>query len=130
MSLYSSRSASNASMSSSTAADSSVTGASAPGVTATTIRIGRYVAKPDLQTDFLARQTGTYDPPEVAAQTAQAFVDIYNSVFEMYGRKVEIVNINGTGGGSDAVAARRDAATAAAKKVFAVVGGQIGRAHV
>ena len=52
-------------------------------------------------------------------------MDIYNSVFELYGRKVEIVNINGTGGGADAVAARRDAATAAAKKVFAVVGGPI-----
>ena len=48
------------------------TGASAPGVTATTIRIGRYVAKADLQTDFLARQTGTYDRAVEAIKAAKA----------------------------------------------------------
>lgn len=100
-------------------------GAPVRGVTADTIRIGRYVAKPDLQADFLARQTGTYDSPEAAAQTFENYVDIYGSVFELYGRTVEVVPIEGTGGGADAVAARRDAATAEAKNVFAVVGGPI-----
>src|SRR3974390_342316 len=39
-------------------------GATAPGVTADTIRIGVYIAKPDPIGDALLKATGTYDPPD------------------------------------------------------------------
>lgn len=98
-------------------------GATAPGVTADTIRIGVYIAKPDPIGDALLKATGTYDPPDNTYTAYQKYAAIYAGMYELYGRKVQIVRINGTGSISDPVAARADADTAASKGVFAVVGG-------
>ena len=50
-------------------------------------------------------------------------MNLYGNVLELYGRKIQLVRIDGTGGISDAVAARADADKAAAAGVFAVIGG-------
>jgi hypothetical protein len=48
---------------------------------------------------------------------------LYAGVYQLWGRKIQLVRIDGTGSSSDAVAARADADRAAAAGVFAVLGG-------
>jgi len=84
-------------------------GASSPGVTADTIKIGYYIAKPDPIFDTLAKQAGAYDPPENSVAGFKQYVQLYSSVYNLYGRKIQLVKIQGTGTSSDAVAARADA---------------------
>jgi hypothetical protein len=98
-------------------------GATSKGVTADTIKIGYYIAKPDPIFDVALRQTGAYDPPDDTAKAWESYAKLYASIYELYGRKVEMVRINGTGAFNDAVAARADADRAASQGVFAVVGG-------
>jgi hypothetical protein len=98
-------------------------GDTSPGVTATTIKIGYYSAKPDPSFDTALRLAGAYDSPEKSAQAYKDYAEIYQHLYETYGRKVELVKIQGTGLGTDEVAAKADADQAAAKGVFAVMGG-------
>jgi hypothetical protein len=98
-------------------------GATSPGVTATTIKLGYYSAKPDPIYDAIFKAAGAYDSPESTAQAVKNYVDIYAHQYETYGRKVELVNIQGTGSSTDEVAAKADADKAAAAGVFGVIGG-------
>jgi hypothetical protein len=98
-------------------------GATTPGVTATAIKIAYYVAPPDPSGDALLKQLGLYDTPAAAEQTVKDYVAIFNSVAEMYGRKVELVKLDGTGLSTDEAAARSDALKAKELGVFAVIGG-------
>ena len=98
-------------------------GATSPGVTATTIKIGYYSAKPDPLYDPILKAAGAYDSPEDSAKAVQDYVDIYAHQYEMSGRTVELVKIQGTGASTDEVAAKADADKAAAAGVFAVIGG-------
>jgi hypothetical protein len=98
-------------------------GATTKGVTGDTIKIGYYIAKPDPIFDTLAKQAGAYDTPESVEQAVKDYVQLYGSVYNLSGRKIELVKIQGTGLASDAVAARADADRAAAQGVFAVIGG-------
>lgn len=99
------------------------TSTSTPGVTADTIRIGYYSAKPDPQLDALARAAGAYDPPAQTEAAAKQYVEIYENMYETYGRKIELVKIQGSGTGSDEIAAKNDALAAKQANVFAVLGG-------
>ncbi len=98
-------------------------GATTPGVTADTIRLGYYVAKADPIGDALLKMAGAYDTPAATSQAYKNYAEIFASQYELYGRKVQMVPIEGTGSLSDPVAARADADRAAAKNVFAVMGG-------
>src|SRR5436190_14775972 len=98
-------------------------GATSPGVTADTIRIGYYMAKPDPAFDALTKAAGAYDTPASIDQTTKNYVQIFANMYELYGRKIQLVRIDGTGTLSDEVAARADAKKAAADNVFAVIGG-------
>jgi Periplasmic binding protein len=99
-------------------------GATAPGVTADTIRVAFYVAKPDIQSDTLLRATGAYDSPEQQKQGIKDYLEIYKSLTETYGRKIDLVYLQGTGLSTDATAARADAIKAADElHVFAVING-------
>ncbi len=98
-------------------------GATAPGVTATAIKIGYYIAKPDPTLDGVLAKAGAYDPPDKTAQAIKDYSAIYGGTFELYGRKVQLVRIDGSGASADSVQARADADRAAAAGVFAVVGG-------
>ncbi len=98
-------------------------GATSPGVTATTIKIGYYIPKPDPTLDGVLAQAGAYDPPDKVVQAYKDYAAIYGGTYELYGRKVQLVRIDGSGASTDSVQARADADRAAADGVFAVVGG-------
>jgi hypothetical protein len=99
-------------------------GATAPGVTKDSITIAFYVAKPDPQTDALLKAVGAYDSPEQQIQGVKDYVDIFKSTHELYGRKIKLVFLHGTGAATDATAARADAIKAADElHAFAVIGG-------
>jgi hypothetical protein len=97
-----------------------------PQVTADTIRIGFYLSKPDPVTDGLLKATGTYDTPAKVEATIRDYVQLFQSQYQLWGRKIELVKIQGTGAGDDEVAAKADADKAAKQlHVFAVIGGPI-----
>ncbi len=98
-------------------------GATTPGVTATTIKVGYYIAPPDPTGDALLRAVGAYDSPAQVEATTKNFVAEFNAVAETFGRKVEAVKIEGTGLSTDEAAARQDAIKAKELGVFAVIGG-------
>ena len=99
-------------------------GATSPGVTATTIKIGYYVSPPGPY-DILLKGAGAYDSPDANAQGYQDYFQIYEHLYELYGRKLQLVRLNGTGPSDDEAAAKADADHAAAEGVFAVVGGPL-----
>jgi hypothetical protein len=101
------------------------TGATSPGVTASTIKIGYYIGKPDPTYDPLLKAAGAYDSPDASAKAYEDYLDIYAHRYELYGRKIVPVRIDGSGASKDEVAARADADKAAAAGVFAVVGGPL-----
>ncbi|HUI47421.1 MAG TPA: hypothetical protein VL119_01915, partial [Acidimicrobiia bacterium] len=71
-------------------------GATSPGVTGTTIKIGYYIPKPDPTLDGVLAQAGAYDPPSETAQAYKDYSAIYGGTFELYGRKVQLVRIDGS----------------------------------
>jgi hypothetical protein len=100
-------------------------GATSPGVTGDVVKVVFYQADPALDplTAATAENAGADINPETAAQTVRDFVQLYNRLFETYGRTVEVEGYVGTGAGSDAEAARADAIAIAEKEPFAVIGG-------
>ncbi len=98
-------------------------GTTAPGITADTIKIARYVAKSDPAVDAYLSSIGARDEPETVQETYENFLDMYNAMAETYGRTIEVVELEGTGTSTDAVAARADALKAKELGVFAVIGG-------
>jgi len=98
-------------------------GATSPGVSADTIKIGYYTAKPDPTYDPILKAAGAYDSPEASAKAYQQYIDIYSHQYNLYGRKIELTQIKGSGSSTDEVAAKADADKAAAAGVFAVIGG-------
>lgn len=96
-------------------------GATAPGVTATTITVAVYQAPPGDLASALQAQS---DPPDVAFATAQKLVDEFNHLFTMSGRQVKLVRFQGSGISTDETAARADAIKVADDlHAFASLGG-------
>jgi hypothetical protein len=99
-------------------------GATAPGVTADTIKVVLYEPAPDPLIDQILAAIGFDDTPENTLATYQGYIDIYQHYFETYGRKIQLIQFSGTGGSSDEVAARADATKIASDiQPFAVFGG-------
>lgn len=100
-------------------------GATSPGVTDDTVRIVYYQTDPALDplTAATVGGAGADVDPESARRTVKGFVDLYNGIFETYGRTVEVEVYVGTGAGDDEAAARSDAIAIAEKEPFAVVNG-------
>src|SRR5690606_33516651 len=100
-------------------------GATYEGVTEDTVKGVYYQADPAL--DPLAAApvagAGAQIDPESARRTVRGFVDLYNDMFETYGRTVEVEVFVGSGPGDDEAAARADAIEIAEKEPFAVIGG-------
>jgi hypothetical protein len=95
-----------------------------PGVTANSITIAYYVAKPDPQTDALTRAVGAYDTPDQVTAGLKDYMQIFGKYSELYGRKINLVLLHGTGTATDDTAARADAIKAADElHAFAVIGG-------
>ena len=100
-------------------------GATSAGVTADAVTVVFYRADPALDplTAATIENAGADVNPESAADTVQGFADLYNQVYETYGRTVDVEVFTGTGAGDDTVAAQADAIEIAEKDPFAVIGG-------
>ena len=100
-------------------------GATSPGVTADEIKLVYYNADPaiDPLAAATATQAGVDVDPEAEVATIQGYLDVYNEVFETYGRTVTLEVYTGTGANDDAEAALADAIAIAEKEPFAVIGG-------
>lgn len=96
-------------------------GGTSPGVTAKTIKIVYFMAP---KNDITASIAGQLDTPTATIASVRAYVRMFESTFETYGRKVEIVPYTGTGIGTDETAARADAVKVATQiKAFASING-------
>lgn len=96
-------------------------GATSSGVTGSTVTVAYYLPPPGGLTSALP---GATDPPAVTLAIAQAFVGMLNRIVPLWGRRVVLVPFDGTGGSTDAVAARADAVTVAqGLHAFASIGG-------
>jgi hypothetical protein len=100
-------------------------GATSSGVTADEVKIIYY--QPDPTTDpagaALLSATGADLDPDSAYEVVKDYADLYNSVFETYGRHVTVERFLATGPGTDAAVARADAIAIAERHPFAVVNG-------
>jgi hypothetical protein len=99
-------------------------GSTAPGVTADTIKVAVYQVKRDVVGASIIDSAGGLDSPEAVADTYRAFTEFFRRHYETYGRKVELVFVQGTGSGTDEAAAKADAIRVATEvKAFAALGG-------
>src|SRR4051794_6100962 len=100
-------------------------GSTYQGVTANSIKVVLYLPEEhDPVLSFAYGAIGASDTNAQTAQTVQDFVTFFQTYYETYGRKVDLVPYSATGTILDEVAARADAVhIAEAIKPFAVVGG-------
>ncbi len=100
-------------------------GATAPGVTADEITLVNYVGQAnDPIIAYITSAINNDDTTQQYFDTMKGLVQYYQAFYELYGRKINLVTFEGTGGALDDVAARADAATIAEQyKPFAVLGG-------
>ena len=96
-------------------------GATSAGVTGSTVNLVYYQAQPGGLASAVTSAAGT---PAQALATVQAYVAMFNHVYEMYGRHVDLIVFNATGAATDPVAAHADAITVAQQlHAFASIGG-------
>jgi hypothetical protein len=107
-------------------------GATATGVTEDEILIVRYVLNPEVDPTLtaLASGVGADTDPETSNQAIFEFADVYNEVFETYGRRVVVEPYLATGRQDDEEAARADAIAIAEMEPFAVITGPLQAAPV
>ncbi|HEX5587641.1 MAG TPA: hypothetical protein VFZ17_10050, partial [Acidimicrobiia bacterium] len=99
-------------------------GATAPGVTATTIRVVLYQSQPDVLEQAFFEETGSDESLEKERQTTQAYVDYFSAHYELSGRKVDMVTLKASGAPDDPIAAKADAIKVATElHAFASFGG-------
>jgi hypothetical protein len=100
-------------------------GATATGVTADTVRVVFYAPEESADLASLLGGMGADDSAEERTETLQQYLDLYASVTEQYGRRIELVPFAATGAPDDVVAARADATDVIALEPFAVIGGPV-----
>ena len=95
-------------------------GVTSSGVTGTTINLVYYQAQPG------GSRRPSRAPPgrRAGVRHRQSYVDMFNKVYEAYGRHVNLIQFTATGSESDPVAAHADAVTVAQQDhAFASIGG-------
>lgn len=97
------------------------------GVTAETIDVVFYQSNPsDLLLQALFDLIGNDDTNEQILATIHNYINMYEALYETYGRKVNLITFEGTGTATDEVSAVADAETIARDYApFAVVGGPL-----
>lgn len=100
-------------------------GATAHGVLEDSVLVVYYLPNPALDPLGAAavEEAGGDTSLDTSRLVIDRYVDLYNKIYETYGRTVEFQVYIGTGAGSDAAAARADAIAIADLQPFAVVGG-------
>ena len=93
----------------------------ANGVTGTAVNVVYYQMQPGGLTSVIQGAAGT---PAQGLATVQAYVAMFNRIFEMYGRHVNLIPFTASGADSDPVAAHADAITVAEQDhAFASING-------
>lgn len=100
-------------------------GATSTGVTADEITIVNYVGQEgDPIIAYITDAINNDDTTQDYFDTMKGLVDYYSAYYELYGRTINLVTYEGTGGATDEVAARADAAAIAEQySPFVVLGG-------
>lgn len=98
-------------------------GATSAGVTDETIKVVYYVQNPGGLVEGAVTDTGADMDAQHRVETVEGYVDLYNAVFETYGRRVEVEVFPASGDAADTAAAQADAIAIAEKEPFAVLGG-------
>lgn len=100
-------------------------GATSPGVTGETITLVIYVS-PDTDPiiEYITAAIKNEDTNDQVKETWQGYADMFNALYQTYGRKIDVKFLDASGGAQDEVAARADAVKVAEElKAFAVLGG-------
>jgi hypothetical protein len=71
-------------------------GATSMGVTATTVKVIMYRPKDNAAVDAILRETGTYTPASAERQQFQLVADWINKHYQLYGRKIIPIYVQGT----------------------------------
>jgi hypothetical protein len=101
-------------------------GATAQGVTADSVKVVLYEAQPnDPVISFITAAIKDNDTNAQNEATYRGYIKMFESLFQTYGRKVDLQIVQASGVSTDEVAARADAAKVAALKPFAVWGGPV-----
>ena len=102
-------------------------GATAPGVTADTIKVVAWLPSEDDPVRALLLQRIGFDATNAELREAyEGFVEIFQSSYQTYGRRVELDFVEASGSILDNTAARADAVRAAEELgAFAVLGGPV-----
>ncbi len=96
-------------------------GATSSGVTGDTINVVYYQAQPGGLASTISGAAGTNAQ---ALATAQAYVAMFNQVYELYGRHVNLIPFTASGADADPVVAHADAVTVAQQlHAFASING-------
>lgn len=96
-------------------------GSTYQGVTATQIKVVRYIPLSDPATDAVAQGLGAYDPPQDIDRISEVLRRYFNTHFETYGREVVFERVAASGPSDNDQTARADAAKIADEiKAFAV----------
>jgi hypothetical protein len=100
-------------------------GATDQGVTAEEITVVQYLGQEaDPIIAYITDAIRVEDTNDEEFATVQGLVDYFSAFYELYGRRVNLIQFEGTGGATDEVAARADAALIAEEYApFAVFGG-------
>jgi hypothetical protein len=99
-------------------------GATSTGVTADSIKVVVYLRQQgDPVYDFITAAIKNNDTNAQYIDTLRGYFDMFQSLYQTYGRKVDVSYVEGSGGALDEVAARADAAKIIPMKPFAVLGG-------
>ncbi len=101
-------------------------GATYQGVTATKIKIVVYLAQEDPASGALLDAAGIDDTIEQVKATFEGYADYFQSHYETYGRKIELVYLQASGADADDASARADAIKVATEiKAFMSWGGRV-----
>ena len=106
------------------AAGTSNGGATAPGVSGNAVNVVYYVAQAGGLASAISAAAGT--PAQALATVQQYTVTMFNRIFELYGRHVNLIPFTASGAATDPVAAHADAITVAQQlHAFASIGGPV-----
>lgn len=97
-------------------------GATTQGVTATTIKVVFYLPA-ELDISKQLENFGVVDGASSTMAGVRDLVEMSNHLYELYGRKVEVVAFHATGDGRSPSAAKADAVRVAEMGAFASIGG-------
>ncbi|HMJ77916.1 MAG TPA: hypothetical protein VK507_18185, partial [Iamia sp.] len=108
-------------------ADGDNGGDTSNGVTADAIKVVAYVSmEDDPIIDYITQAIANDDTVAQVSETIEGYSDLFNDMYQLYGRQVDLEILVGSGPANDEVAARADAVKAADEMgAFAVLGGPV-----